>query len=213
MAPFAFMTKVEQPILIGRQARSVSELLAGIESVPVSSVYYHTHRFLEQQRSISPEPPNDFAYWVANDLGNEPLAERLASIDIAHLDSVEEIRAGIAGILRRFAEEFGDSLRAPDGEEFHFMTFQAFVLGTPLSASTVGELKECVRRTDVNSLRYHMFDARLRFGRKENDFSIWLRAAGKAPRADRIARLDPYTQTVEGLRRRIIEILDADEAD
>lgn len=62
-------------LLLGLRAPSVDELLTGIQSVPDSAIYYRTHRFLHQQQSFSPEPPNDFAYWANNVLGDGALVQ------------------------------------------------------------------------------------------------------------------------------------------
>src|SRR5574341_1684932 len=80
MAPeteFRFNTKFDQTILLGKKARNVAELIDGIWSVPDASIYFHTHKFLQQHHYLSPEPPNDFAYWVTNVLNEETLGEHL----------------------------------------------------------------------------------------------------------------------------------------
>jgi len=51
----------------------------------------------------------------------------------------------------------------------------------------------------------------LRFQRKENDFSAWLRRIGEEKFADRISKLDPYAFTIEGLRKKIVNILERDD--
>jgi hypothetical protein len=43
--------------------------------------------------------------------------------------------------------------------------------------------------------------------REENDFSEWFRKLGRGVLADEMLKLDPYTQTLEGLRRRIIQLV------
>jgi hypothetical protein len=48
---------------------------------PPSVVFQHTHHFLVQHQELSPEPPNDFAYWVATVLQEDELGERLAAVD------------------------------------------------------------------------------------------------------------------------------------
>ena len=80
------------------KARNPAELLATYTSrCPQSSIYYHTHRFLQQHHYLSPEPPNDFAYWVTNILGLDALGERLASIDIIHFMDMEALRKAFTG--------------------------------------------------------------------------------------------------------------------
>ncbi|MBI2231457.1 MAG: hypothetical protein HYU46_20455, partial [Deltaproteobacteria bacterium] len=86
MSAFHFFTKLDQTLLLGLRATTIQELLIGIRSVPDASIYFHTHRFLHQHHFLSPEPPNDFAYWVTNVLGDDALAERLWSVDPVRFD-------------------------------------------------------------------------------------------------------------------------------
>ena len=72
---FHFHTRVTQVELLGYTARNVKELYQGIKRVPSSSIYHHTHRYLEQHRYFSPEHPNDFSYWINNSLGLRKLGE------------------------------------------------------------------------------------------------------------------------------------------
>ncbi len=50
-----------------------------------------------------------------------------------------------------------------------------------------------------------MFEARLRLERGENDFSNWFEGVGREDLAAEVARLDPYTMTLEGLRKILIQ--------
>src|SRR5665647_2762257 len=78
---FNFHTQYHLVELLGSKARNPVELLEGIKTVPESCIYFHTHRFLQQHHYLSPEPPNDFAYWISGSLGLNDIGERLASID------------------------------------------------------------------------------------------------------------------------------------
>ncbi|HTR80235.1 MAG TPA: DUF5752 family protein, partial [Bacteroidota bacterium] len=73
MEAFHFFSKLDQTILLGKKASNLTELLDGLRTVPGSSIYYHTHRFLQQHNYLSPEPPNDFAYWVTGVLNDTVL--------------------------------------------------------------------------------------------------------------------------------------------
>ena len=78
--PFYFNTRITQVELLGRVARNVKELLEGIKKVPSSSIYHHTHKYLEQHRFFSPEHPNDFSYWINTSLGLKKLAEKIRNL-------------------------------------------------------------------------------------------------------------------------------------
>jgi len=201
-----FMTRLNLVELLGRQARNVPELAAGLREVPGSSVYYHTHRFLQQHHYLSPEPPNDFAFWVTNALGHDALGERLASVDIVRFRSLGSLRSAFLDILNQaLAGRRGPVCDCQPGEEFHFMSCRTFILPTPYEAWSLAEFREIVRKISIDSIYFHVFEARLHLERGDNDFSDWLEELGETKLAREISRLDPYNCTLEGLRRLIVQ--------
>src|SRR5687767_2051068 len=125
---FQFVTQVNLTECTEWRAASLSDLHRHLMAVPESVIYYHTHHFLRQHQFLSPEPPNDFAYWVGEALGDDGLAESLASVDIVHMQSLEKLRLEF---LRRIDEYFaagGKDLSAPPGEDFFFMRAVSFIL-------------------------------------------------------------------------------------
>lgn len=211
MAPeteFRFNTKFDQTILLGKKARNVAELIDGIWSVPDASIYFHTHKFLQQHHYLSPEPPNDFAYWVTNVLNEETLGEHLWSIDIVQFHSIAALRNRIAELVQAYLQSSYRAVDAPAGQEFHFMSTQTFVFTTSYVARDLAEFVAALSKISIHSLYFHMFDAALRLAQGENDFSLWFRAQGKRELADEVLRLDPYTYTLEGLRQTLIRMVE-----
>ena len=207
MSVFTFHTKLDQTLILGLKARTVEELLDGITRVPDSSIYHHTHRFLQQHHYLSPEPPNDFAYWVSEVLVDSVLGEQLSSVDTVQFDHISDLRAKFSEILESHLKEKGRRGDCPPGEEFHFMACRTFAFPTPHQAENPAQFADALRKVTVNSIYYHVFDARIRLERGENDFSRWFRDQGLEQLADEIRRLDPYTQTLEGLRNRIVKLV------
>jgi len=208
MTEFYFNTKLDQTILLGKRARDVAELLEGIRTVPESSIYYHTHRYLHQHQFLSPESPNDFAYWITEVINEARLGEIMSSVDIIQFHALADLRDRFVEILTNYLQpKKRKTPAAPEGSEFHFMSCRTFVLQTPFVARNPAEFREALRKVSVNSIYYHVFDAKLRLEKGENDFSRWFRDLGKTQLADEIARLDPYTHTLEGLRNRIIQLV------
>ncbi|MBU2567890.1 MAG: hypothetical protein KJ967_03865, partial [Elusimicrobia bacterium] len=78
--------------MLGLKTRNLKELLEGIKTVPGSSIYHHTHRFLQQHHFLSPEPPNDFAYWITNILQESYMGEKFASVNIIQFESIRQLR-------------------------------------------------------------------------------------------------------------------------
>jgi hypothetical protein len=213
ISPFVFSTKFDQTILLGRKAASAEELLEGIREVPGSSIYFHTHKFLQQHHYLSPEPPNDFAYWISNVLNEQALGEILSSVDIVQFKQISDLREAFIRILEDRMKQPGRTAEAPPGEEFYFMGSRTFVVATPHRAASLKEFVEGLKAVSIHSLYYHVFDARLRLEREENDFSLWFRKLGKETLADEMLRLDPYTHTLEGLRNRIIILVKRHDKD
>lgn len=203
---FHFLTRLNLVELLGRRAKNVQELFEGIRHVPGASIYYHTHRFIQQHHFLSPEPPNDFAFWMTNSLGMDKLGERLAAVDTVKFRSIGGLRESFLAILKSFLEERntrnGD---CQEGEEFHFMSCRTFILPTRFVARDLGEFKEIVQKVSINSIYFHMFEAKLRLEKGENDFSNWFEEIGEKKLAMEISRLDPYTVTLEGLRKTIVQ--------
>lgn len=205
---FIFFTRLNLVEMLGRSACTLSDLLDGIRTIPGSSVYYHTHRFLQQHHYLSPEPPNDFAFWVTQSLGLDALGEKLSSIDTVQFRRLSDLREAFIRILAAFLEEQPSALAAcPEGEEFHFMSCRTFILPTQKQAATIREFVEILKTISVDSLYFHMFESRLHLERGDNDFSVWFADRGLDKLAQDIARLDPYTITLEGLRNKIIRLV------
>lgn len=211
MEAFRFYTRMHLSELTGLRASTLPQLLALIKEVPGSCIYHHTHRFLQQHQYLSPEPPNDFAYWVTETLGEDELGERLASIDTIQYSTIRGLREKIAQTIEEYLRlnPLSKMRFSRAGEEFHFMKTVSFILPTGYSATTLGEFTEILRKITVDSIYFHVFEARLRLEKGNNDFSNWIETSlGDGRLAEKIANLDPYTHTLEGLRKTIIGIIE-----
>jgi len=83
------------------------------------------------------------------------------------------------------------------------------VLPTPYAAHDLREFVEAIRMLSLSSLYFHILESRLRLGRGLNDFSAWLaERLDEKELAESIARLDPYTYTLEGLRSSLIQLME-----
>ncbi|HLK12841.1 MAG TPA: DUF5752 family protein [Candidatus Binatia bacterium] len=207
-APFQFRTRLTLTKLTGRQAADLPQLVGHLRAVPLSVVFHHTHHFLVQHLHLSPEPPNDFAFWVTNVLQEDQLGEQLAAIDTVGFATLAALRDRIVAVIEAYLEQSRSLREAPPGEEFHFRDGISFVLPTAYRVRTLEEFAEALRAVGAATIAYHLFEARLRLGADDNDFSRWLeQALGEREAAAAIRRLDPYTFTMEGLRRRLIELV------
>ena len=211
--PFYFKTRFHLVRLLTTKARNPAELLVGIKSVAASSIYYHTHRFLQQHHYLSPEPPNDFAFWLTNILNLRELGELFAGVDTVSYRNMENLRAAFIKILEDYLTEHGSNVECAEAYKFHFMSCITFVLPTPYVANNPEEFVSILHKASIDSLYFHIFEAKMRLERDENDFSAWFNSMGKTRTAKEIAKIDPYTITLEGLRKKIINIVSGNVED
>ena len=209
---FRFYTRLNLTELTGLGASTLGQLLKLVREVPDSCIYHHTHRFLQQHQYLSPEPPNDFAYWVAEVLGAHELGERLASIDTIRFSNIGSLRGEIASAIEGYLEEnpLAKTRFANEGDSFYFMKSISFVIPTDYLAHDLREFAQILRKVTIDSIYFHIFEARLRLEKTTNDFSNWLETSlGEKALADEISRLDPYTHTLEDLRSTLIRLVEA----
>jgi hypothetical protein len=209
--PFRFVTRLHLTELTGLKAGNLEKMVAVLEKVPGACIYHHTHRFLQQHQYLSPEPPNDFAYWVANILGEEELGERLASIDVVQFTSIRSLREKIIQTIEVYLKAHPQASKrfAEAGDEFYFIKSVSFIIPTKYQAADLAEFVSILKKITLDSIYFHIFESRIRLGRKENDFSNWFEhSLQDKVLADKIARLDPYTYTMEDLRGAIVRILE-----
>lgn len=207
--PFHFYTEMGLVELLGKKAKNLAELLEGIKTVPGACIYYHTHKFLRQHNYLSPEPPNDFAYWTGSVFGDELLGEKLAAVDIIQFRSIRELRDRFITTIEEHLRQGIEEHNVFSGYEFHFMKARSFVIKTGHIAGNLQEFLDIIKIIDNHSLYFHIFEARIRLERAANDFSYWFASElGENELARRIAQIDPYTITLEGLRKKIVNLIE-----
>jgi len=207
--PFYFCTRLNLSELLGVRARNLTELANLVKVVPDSSIFYHTHMFLEQKQGIIPEHTNEFAYWVVHSLGEYTLGEELASVDLFECSSIRVIREKIITVLEHNLFDRTETLRqAAPGMELEFMKSHSFILPTKYSANNLFDFARSLKEVDVSTLYFHFFESRLRLEKGVNDFSQWIQSSlGLPDLANKVAAIDPYTHTMEALRHSLIRTI------
>ena len=119
--PFHFNSRTHLPELTSLKAKTLRELSDILKTVPDSIIYYHTHRFLEEHHSLTPEPSNDFALWVNDVLGDQVLGERLASVDTFSFPNLAALRGRLVTIMDEGLDSDSKTKEAAEGREFHFI--------------------------------------------------------------------------------------------
>ncbi len=207
--PFYFNTRVHMAELTGLRASNLKEMAEILKKAPESVVYYHTHHFLEDHQYLIPELSNDFAIWVKGALDYSVLAEKLANVNIIEFSSLELLRDRLVNIIEESAGQEGYQRNAVAGREFYFMKSVSVILPTHFVVYDLREFVEALRKISASSLYFHVFESRLRLGKGMNDFSIWLEVnMDEADLSRKLARIDPYNLTLEGLRSALIQTIE-----
>ncbi len=205
--PFVFQTERRLVMLTGRKARSLPELVSHLHEVTGSSIFYHTHHQYLSHHFEKPVFHSDFAVWVSSALLEEPLAEKLAAIDLLAFASIRQLREAIIGKVESYLEEIGGRTReCMPGDEFHFLESKSFVMPTGIVAHDIADFFAKLPHVSTVSLYFHLFESRLRLERANNDFSRWLSDRGAGELAAAIDRLNPYQMTLDELRQEMVRL-------
>jgi len=204
---FRFYTSSLLVEITGKNAHHLKEFVRILKEIDESSIFYHVHNAFREYSFAPGKYSNDFARWVAEDVEESALAEKLSSIYVRDFTNIEDIRKRLIEIVENHLNSATEIRKAPEGREFHFLRSIAIVSPTEYEAMTLSEFVVALKRVGMRSLYFHFFEAHLRLGRKTNDFSNWLRFSLDNPQmADEIEALDPYFMTMDQLRDRIIDI-------
>lgn len=201
---FQFYTGRRLIELTGRKACCLPELLQHLTVVSASSVFYHTHERYLRHHFHKPTFYNDFAQWTARALQEQAAAEKLAAIDMLDFTSLEALRTALVRAIESSIGSNGGRVReCPPGDEFHFCKVKSFIMPTGIVVEDLQEFAAKIQHCTNSSTFFHFFEARIRLERKTNDFSQWLEDLGERRLADDINRLDPYSVTLEELKKQI----------
>ena len=198
--------------LVGKKAGNLKEFLKCIKTIDDESIFFHLYYTLRQHHFTIPEYSNDFAHWLKKELHEDVLAERFTYVRISEYDDIKTVREKLVGMLKkRLEDKSNDLINAPEEHAFQFTRGKVVALPTYFWAENLDDFVECLERVDRASIYYHFFSSRLKFsgkkGKYKDDFSRWIAKIGHPEIADKIATLNPYGYTLEGLRKEIIRIV------
>jgi hypothetical protein len=207
--PFQFCNLSLLKKVTGLRAANLTELVDNLKKVSDGVVYYHTHQFLQEHNYLIPEPPNDFAVWATGSLGDEVLAERLASVNPFSFRDLAGVRGKLINIIEEHLAQHANHRVAMEGNEFYFIESARFIFPTTYVVHDLREFVGALRRVSPGSLYLHMFESRVGSANGLNDYSEWLIGSLKEEDLGRmIARVDPYAYTLEGLRSSLIKLIE-----
>lgn len=205
--PFRFSTSSLLVEITGKKAYHLKDFIKILKEIDESSIFYHIHHAFREYSFAPGQYSNDFARWIGDELEEKNLAERVASINVRDFTDINSLRRKLIEIIEDHLMSAIEIRKAPAGREFNFLRNIAFVSSTPYEVKTLEEFASALDKVGMRSLYYHFFDARLRLGRKTNDFSYWVETSlGEPEIAGKIEQLDPYFITMDQLKEKIISI-------
>jgi hypothetical protein len=210
--PFAVTDCALIALATGERAQNLRELRDRLmRNRSGDVIYYHFWGGLLRPHFVDPEYQNHFAGWAYHDLHDRTLAERLAIINPAAFDDMNNLQNAVIDVVEARMDEDPLTPAMEAEHPFFFMRSQIVVFGTHLSIDDPAELAGIIGRLSIGSLFYHFIDARRRTPSRRDDFSEWLTAKGRqyAPLVDALASVDPYFNSLLGLREQIAAIFAA----
>jgi hypothetical protein len=206
--PFNFYSEASLVQCTPFVADSLPSMLDCLHRVGGSSIFYHFYYSLLQRHFLKTEFQNDFALWADQTLLEPVLAERLATVDPLDFPSVRASRNRVIEYVKAFVGESQTYVRVPPGKEFRFQELKSFSYPSGLQAKSLEEFGRVVRRISVESVFYHMVEARLRLENGTNDFSLWLEGSCGEPKlARRVEALNAYRFGLAELRNQISKLV------
>ena len=192
----------------GKKAANLRELRREMASIPDNSIYHHTSEFF--LRKTFTEYTNDFAHWTKEELKETALAERMSNLDPYAFKSIGELRTELLRIIDNYIDEFPQPRHVKQGDEFYFNESVTVVSPIGIEAKNLAEFLIALRHVDVESIYFHFYEARARLGGGKDDFSKWIESATESKElADQIRQIDIFMHTLEGVRKHIIELIEA----
>ena len=185
-----------------------------LEHTSVGAVYFHTHRRFGVDPRVFGPYSNDFADWVASQIGDLELAERLSVVDPFRCQTLEGLRGEIVSILYQHLSTLTVMPRVVFGEPFAFMQAHVVEVPTGCTAANLDEFQAALEEVDPTVLYFHGIHARGARGISDGDFGRWIRQEmGLADLADEIGRINPYLGDLEALRARMLRAIAAFKTD
>jgi uncharacterized protein DUF5752 len=210
LAPFVFTGCVEVRQALQRTAADERELMDRLEEVPAGSIFYHTHGYFLRHRPITTAYGNDFAAWVAVQVRDQALSERLAVINPFEFASIEGLREELISVVYDHLRPLRTVPRVETGEPFHFQLSYIVEVELGQPTTTLAEFRDGLATVDASAIYFHMVEARARLGRRSGDFAEWIRGSlGLTALAERIERVDTYMTSLERVRARVLALVDA----
>lgn len=206
--PFEFVAASYLIRILPEGARTLAQLARHLRSVSSQSICYHTFQSLETHHYTTFS--NDFAQWCLTACNEPVLAEELSAVDLRDIVAVEELRKLLVEKVEAHLTHMPQSGNRPASEPLYFCEALETVVFLGARAHTLSELAAGIRQMSNQTLHYHFINSRLRLRLQTNDFSNWIEGClGLTELGRRINRIDFYTNTLGGIRKELIRMMES----
>ncbi len=207
---FQFSSSATLEQLTGRKAFNLDDLLGIVKTCSDSSIFYHTFSAFLKMRQAQIPFNSDFAIWVAQQLNEAGLAERLRAIDLTEQVTIQSLRSNLIRIIEAYKEEKPKSCSKTADEPFYLYDVMRIVYLTDKFAYDLKSLRDLLKGISIYSIYFHFIESRLYARRRTDDLSIWIETELNLPAlAKRIRRIDITVYTIEGMRSKLVEVINA----
>jgi hypothetical protein len=207
--PFQFVTASYLVRIGNQESTSLLDLQHDIENCSDASIFYHTFQSLGRHHFLTEGFSNDFAEWVFSACNRPALAEQLASLDIRDYVSLADLRGDLRRIVGDYCQARPRESQQSAFESFYFCETVEEEVPLELEAWTLQEFRDGLNRLGHASLQFHFITSRLRLRLRSNDFSQWLaKELGLKDLGRQVDQIDVYTNTLDSVRTRMIELIE-----
>ena len=207
--PFQFSTGSYLVRIGNQKSPNLLGLRQGVRSCSDGSIFYHTFQSLGRHHFLTEGFSNDFAQWVLGSCNRPVLAEQLASLDIRDYVSLADLRDDLHRILNDYCEASPLEAQQTAFEPFYFCETVDEEVPLGRDAGTLEEFRDGIYDLSHASLQFHFITSRLRVHLRTNDFSRWLsEELGLKELGRKIDQIDIYTNTLDGARDRVLQLVD-----
>jgi hypothetical protein len=207
--PFQFSTGSYLVRIGNQKSTNLLELRQGVRNCSDGSIFYHTFQSLGRHHFLTEGFSNDFAQWVLASCNRPVLAEQLTSLDIRDYVSLADLRDDLYRILNDYCEAYPPEAQQTAFEPFYFCETVDEEVPLGFDARTLEEFRDRIKDLPHASLQFHFITSRLRVHLRTNDFSRWLsEELGLTALGRKIDQIDIYTNTLDGARATVLQLVD-----
>lgn len=208
-SPFEFWGCHDIRESLGVRADTERELAERLRTISADSIFHHSVRCLMRHQTGSSGYPDDFARWIAREVGDPVLAERIALFSPFDMRNIEAFRDHLVATIDDHLDtspQGGLAARTP----FRFLRGHLAALPIGLQADDLPTLRAGLATADDSSIYFHTVESPGTHASQRSDFAAWVDAElGLPGLADRLAEVDPFVAGLTRTRGLLLATIDS----